>query len=196
MTAVSRETEARLAVYVALLLKWTPQINLIAPSTVPAIAERHITDSLQLLDHLGTLPATWVDIGSGGGLPGLVVAAALPASTGVTLIESDARKCAFLRTAVRAMDLENVEIINRRIESAAPQNADIVSARALAPLDRLLPLVARHLSPDGTALLPKGRGWRDEIVTARRDWQFDFDALPSRTDEDAVILKISKVSRV
>lgn len=195
MTDVSRETSDRLAIFEQLLLKWTPRINLIAPSTESKVTERHINDSLQLLDQLEVPPAIWADIGSGGGLPGLVVAAALHERTNITMIESDARKCAFLRAAARAMGLANVEIINQRIEAAAPQNAEVVSARALAPLDRLLALVVRHLSPQGVALLPKGRGWKDEIAAAERDWQFHFDALPSRTDQDAVILKISKVSR-
>ena len=138
---------------------------------------------------------SWLDLGSGGGLPGLVVAAALGDTTSVTLIESDGRKCAFLRTAAREMGLDNVTVVNERIEAVSAQAAEVVSARALASLPSLLHFVMRHISPNGVALLPKGRGWREEITAAQLDWQFHYEPLPSMTDPEAVILKISKVSR-
>lgn len=195
MKDVSRETAALLDFYEKLLRRWNSKINLVGDKTLMEFHTRHVQDSLQLLDCVDSMPSSWVDMGSGGGLPGIVVAAALGDATSVTLIESDGRKCAFLRTAVRGMKLRNVTVLNARIEAVPVQSADIVSARALAPLPALLQFVSRHIAPDGVALLPKGRGWREEITAAQLDWQFHYEALPSKTDPEAVVLKISKVSR-
>jgi 16S rRNA (guanine527-N7)-methyltransferase len=194
MSGVSRETEDKLARYAGLVRRWNSSINLVSRGTLDNFQERHIQDSLQLVD-LTDAPSHWVDLGSGGGLPGIAVAAALQAQqTRFTLVESDRRKAVFLRTAVREMQLERVEILAQRIEQAPPQHADLVSARALAPLASLLGWVARHMRPDGVALLPKGREWQAEIDLARHHWQFHSEVFPSRTDPEAVVLKISGVS--
>lgn len=194
MSNVSRETDDRLVRYADLIRVWSRRINLVAPSTIDNLAERHIADSLQLLQHRPNPGPGWVDLGSGGGLPGLVVAlASTSGETRFTLVESDSRKAAFLRRAVAELHLDNTAVVSARIEALPPMSASTVSARALAPLPKLLDYVARHLAPDGTALLMKGRNWRDELVAAQQDWKFDLMVKPSTTDPDAAILQIGNL---
>lgn len=195
MTDVSRETEELFGAYHELVKLWNPKINLVAPSTLDDFRQRHINDSLQIADIAHQPSGTWTDIGSGGGLPGLIMAINFrnkPIS--FKFIESDKRKCQFLRTVSRELQLENVSVISERIEQVPPIGADFVSARALAPLPLLLNYVHRHLSPSGVAYLMKGKSWRDEVGTARDDWQFDVEDFTSKTDPEAAILKISGVS--
>lgn len=195
---VSRETRASLQVYLDLLRKWSARINLVAPSTLVDAEARHIEDSLQLVPYLSTTAQTWVDLGSGAGFPGLVVAIAARATRpGLTvhLVESDQRKATFLR-AVSRVTQTPVMVHAVRAEVLAPLQADIVSARALAPLPTLLLMVQRHLKSGGIALLPKGKSYPKELKEARRDWQFSCDPLPSRTEPGAVILKIGDICHV
>lgn len=196
---VSRETFERLEVLADLLVKWNRRINLVSNQTIPNLWERHIADSAQILSTV--TPDNnmhWVDIGSGGGFPGLVVAAASPdwgVTTRLTMIESDIRKCSFLRSALREMGVKG-EVICARIESAPPQNADIISARALSDLSKLLEFSDLHLSPTGTAVFPKGVSWKKEVEAAQESWSFTYEAITSNTQEGAVILKIGDISRV
>jgi 16S rRNA (guanine527-N7)-methyltransferase len=190
---VSRETCVRLDTYAQLLRKWQPRINLIAPKTLPMLWERHFLDSAQLLDCCPVFTGKWVDLGSGGGFPGLVcaiLAAEKAPNLHVTLIEADQRKSVFLREVIRRTSIQ-ATVLTERIELAPPQNADVVSARALAPLPSLLPLVYRHLAPDGQALLQKGAGHARELASARPDWQMNVEEITSRTAADSVILRIS-----
>ena len=193
---VSRETLSRLDTYHALLLKWQVTVNLVSPATLDAIWSRHFLDSLQLLPATERHQKTWVDLGSGAGFPGLVCAIAaqdLPEKVSFSLIESDTRKCAFLQEVSRATDTP-ITIHNARAESVPPLRAQIVSARALAPLPRLLPLVHRHVAHEGTSLLQKGMRYAQELELARRDWQMDVDVLQSATDVDAVILRFRNLT--
>ena len=179
----------------ALVRRWTEKINLIAPSTLPDLWTRHIADSAQLWPLMPEGSKTWADLGSGGGFPGLVIAvlAAEARTPHVTLIESDGRKCAFLRTAIRELALP-ATVLDQRVEAAPPQAAPVVSARALAPLPALLPLVARHLGPGGTALLPKGRDAVSEVEAAlAAGWHATVEALPSATDPSARILRMAEL---
>lgn len=195
MMNVSRETEELFREYEAIARVWNPKINLVAPATLEDFRFRHIEDSLQLVDMIPRSTGKWVDIGSGGGLPGLVLAIAYRNErVAFTFVESDKRKCQFLRTVARELGLTNISVISERIETLAPIGADVMSARALAALPLLLRFVERHLSSDGTALLMKGRSWRDEVKDAKDDWQFDLETFTSRTDPEAAILKISGVS--
>lgn len=196
MQNVSRETEQRLQSFQDLVLKWTPKINLISKKDQSDVWQRHIVDSLQVAD-CGWACDHWVDIGSGGGFPALVIAIFAKEKwpdTAFTLIESDQRKCAFLRSAIRELRL-NATVISKRIEEADPQAADILSARALADLSSLLSYADRHLSSSGTALFQKGASWQKEVADARKSWNFQCEAVKSRTHDDAVILKIEGVSR-
>lgn len=189
---VSRETLADIEEYENLIRKWSPSINLIAKSTIPDIRERHILDSSQLFPLIPNEAGLVCDIGSGGGLPGLVLAILAKeerASLRFNLIESDQRKAAFLRTVSINLGL-NTEIIVDRIESVNPVFANVVMARALAPLPKLLGYVSRHLSDDGIALLQKGRDHLEEVALAREFWDFDLEVVPNEDDATSVILRI------
>ena len=192
---VSRETIMQLEAFASLTEKWTPRINLIAKGTVNQIWERHIVDSAQLYRLAPTHFSKWVDLGSGGGFPGIVMAVIAKEKqpdAAFVLIESDQRKCAFLRTAARELDLA-VTVIADRIEQAPPQAADVVSARALAALPALLPLIARHLNGEGHALVHKGRQAQQEITDAALAWSFALEDHPSITDLEARLLDIQRI---
>lgn len=195
---VSRETIRRLQVYVALLEKWNPKINLVSSSTLSDVWARHIMDSAQLLAHAPVDARTWVDLGSGGGFPGAVIAILAVErrpDLSVTLIEADQRKAAFLRTVGREAGV-TMKVIAARIEEVDPLMADVVSARALAPLTSLLDHAARHSAPGGVALFLKGARAEQEVQTALEAWRFGCEMYPSKTDKDAVILKIGGIERV
>lgn len=190
--SVSRETLERLTDFEQALLKWSPKINLVAKATYADAWSRHILDSAQLLPLSPDSFGTWCDLGSGGGLPGLVIAilAAETAPTArVTLVESDVRKAAFLTMTSAQLGL-STRILRKRIEEVAPIGAEVVSARALAPLPLLLGYCHTHLAPDGIALLPKGRTLAQEVEAARQSWHFDLQTQPSRLDPQSAILTI------
>ena len=194
---VSRETLDDLGHYVDLIVKWNPKINLVSRSTLADIWSRHIEDSLQVYYHTRPNNCHWLDIGSGGGLPGLVIAILAKhddQGVSVTLMESDQRKSVFLRTVIRELNLP-AKVVTDRIELAEPVKADILSARALADLSMLMDFSERHLSQDGYALFQKGKNWQSEVQAAQESWQFEFEVFKSITDEDAVVLKIGGISR-
>lgn len=196
---VSRETLDRLEIYVELLLKWSPRINLIAKSTMPEVWDRHIADSLQLLDITRGRSGHYADLGSGGGLPGLVVAIAHAEFdmdlNRITLVESDRRKATFLRTVLRETGVQ-ASVIPERIEAIDPLGADILSARALASLDHLMGFCDRHLAKSGIAVFPKGINWQSELTEAQKTFSFSCEAHRSKTQEGAVILELGDMSRV
>ncbi len=194
---VSRETLGRLEIYARLLRKWTKKINLIAPSTLDEIWTRHFVDSAQILLCAPEVQR-WADLGSGGGFPGAVVAvlaAELRPEMRVTMVESDQRKAAFLRSVLREAGVDG-EVIASRIEEVDPLNAGVVSARALAPLPSLLGYAERHLAPGGRGLFMKGQKAGDEIALALENWRFDCETYVSKTDIEAVILSIGDIERV
>lgn len=196
LSNVSRETLSQLESFSVLVEKWTARINLISKSSLPMMWERHIFDSAQLF-QLAPSEGHWVDMGSGGGFPG-IVAAILSKGQGAshqfTLIESDQRKCAFLRTAVREFSLP-ARVLSDRIEEVAPQNANILSARALADLSSLLGFGVRHMKPSAVALFPKGESWQKEVADARQIWNYDCDVIKSITNPAAAVLKIKDITR-
>ena len=191
MMTVSRETQL-LKSYAIILRKWNTTINLVSPATLNQIESRHIADSSQLAKISNAATGAWADLGSGGGLPGLVLAIMRP-DLPLSLVESDGRKCSFLRNVIRELGIDNTTVINQRIEQVSPLKASNVSARALAPLPLLLSYVQKHLEPSGRAWLMKGRNWQAEIDEARKKWVFDFIAHPSDTDPDAAILEITGI---
>lgn len=195
---VSRETLERLEAYGALLRKWNPAINLVSPHSLERLWERHFHDSAQIFKLAEAGAAHWADLGSGGGFPGLVIAILAKESRPdlrVTLVESDQRKAAFLATVLRALDLP-ASVVAQRIEKAAPLAANVLSARALAPLAQLFSFAERHLAVDGWMLFPKGARWRDEVAAAEKTWSFDMEAVQSQTESGAVVLKIKGLKRV
>lgn len=192
---VSRETIDRLEDFQAQLLKWNQTINLISKSTVADCWNRHIVDSLQILQYAPEQYSSWTDVGSGGGLPGIVAACYAKEhqpDAGFSLIESDQRKAAFLRQAARTLDL-NVKVIAERAEKAAQTNADVFTARALMSLQGLFSLAQQHLKPAGCMIFMKGRSFQQEIDDARKFWQFDIVAHPSLTDNEASVLEIKEL---
>lgn len=197
LTDVSRETIDRLQVFASLVEKWTAKINLISKPSVSQIWDRHIFDSAQLFDFAPD-SGKWVDLGSGGGFPAIVISILSEGRGGthdVVMVESDQRKAVFLRTAVRELGL-NATVIAERIESIPPLQADILSARALADLGTLLGFAETHLAPAGTAIFPKGETWEKEDQAARRIWSYDCDVIKSRSNPEAAILKIKEIARV
>ena len=192
LTNVSRETLDKLRIYEELIKKWNPRINLVAKSTLDDLWQRHFLDSAAVFAAAKEHPGRWVDLGSGGGFPGLVLALmaddSLP-ETRVTCIETDIRKCEFLRTVGRQTKTA-LNVYSRRIEDTPPQGAKVITARALSSLTTLLGYVHRHLASDGIALLHKGQDWKSEVDQAKTTWNFDLETIPSMTHPDAVILKI------
>jgi 16S rRNA (guanine527-N7)-methyltransferase len=195
---VSRETEGRLAAYVALLRKWQKAENLIAASTLPAVWRRHLADSAQLV-ALFPEARRWVDLGSGAGFPGLVVAILHADTDGaaVHLIESNRKKCAFLRAAIRETDVQAI-VHEGRIDSVLAtwsEPVDRVSARALAPLKELLALAAPLMEKGIPAAFHKGQDFVREISEATQSWAFDLVKHHSRVGDGGAILDISHLSR-
>lgn len=195
---VSRETIERLEILAELLEKWNRRINLVSKSTIPHMWTRHILDSLQVTQVVPQLVEHWVDIGSGGGFPGLVIAILAAEQYNpkrLTMIESDQRKCAFLRTVLRETGV-GAKVITRRIEGCPPQNAQVLSARALADLSTLLSYSETHLNKNGTAVFLKGNSWEKEVAVARKTWSFKMEVIQSTTEPNAVILKLGEIGRV
>ena len=194
---VSRETTDRLSAFVALLTRWNSRINLVSAATLQEVWTRHILDSLQIFDLAAVSGGHWADLGTGGGFPGLIVAivaADEAPDLRVTLLESDQRKAAFLSAALRETGVR-ATVRAERIEAASPLAADIVSARALAPLGVLLGYAERHMSRSGKAFFSKGRNCDAELAEALASWRFRYQKHPSRTDSQAVILQIEDIAR-
>ena len=193
---VSRETRDYLKVFIELVEKWNPVINLISKSSISDIWHRHLEDSAQIIS-LARLGAYWIDIGSGGGFPGIVVAIILRETapeTCVVLVESDSRKATFLRQAVVILGL-NCKIHNARIESLDLPRAATVSARALAPLPKLLEFTERLVEEGGVCLLMKGQSYQEELDDARKSWSFDCNVTKSLTSANAAILEVRNIQR-
>jgi len=189
-TDVSRETMEQLDAYAALLLKWQPRINLISGKTIPDLWTRHFLDSAQLIDLCPPQARTLIDLGSGAGFPGLVLA--ILSRMTVHLIESDTRKSAFLREAARVAGVsDRVTVHAARAESVDLPPADIISARALASLTDLLPLAHRFWGEGTIALFPKGKRYKEELTAANYAWYITYDAVRSRSDDESVLLRLT-----
>ena len=195
--AVSRETADRLEHFAMLFAKWAKAINLVAPSTLDDMWDRHIADSAQIF-ALSPEPKTWIDLGSGGGFPGVITAIFLAEQGNgwVHLIESNNKKAAFLRTALAETGGRG-SVHPLRIEKApdAIPHADAISARALADLDLLLDFTRpwADRNPDLKAYFHKGRDYRAEIDKARRRWRFDLVVRESMIEKDSVVLEIGGI---
>jgi 16S rRNA (guanine527-N7)-methyltransferase len=199
LTPVSRETSERLDRFVELLLTWQRTTNLIAPSTIPHLWTRHVADSLQLL-ALAPGARVWIDLGSGGGFPGLVIACAIAGTPGalVHLVESNTKKAAFLREAQRVtgapatIHAERIEAFAARFEGPV----DVVTARAVAPLDALLeqshPLLGKS---HAIGLFPKGQNAELELGEASKTWNIKVNLVPSRTEPAGRIVVVQELVR-
>jgi 16S rRNA (guanine527-N7)-methyltransferase len=193
---VSRESWIRLGTYVDLLLRWQERINLISPNTIPDVWERHILDSLQALPHLPTGTTSFADLGSGGGTPALPLAIASGAH--VHLYESNGKKAAFLREALRETGttgtVHNIRLENIKTEPLPKVQA--VTARALAPLPLLLDLAEPFLSAGACGVFHKGQDVDAELTQAQKSWRIQSDTQQSVTDSRAVILIVKEAKRV
>ncbi|MBR71937.1 MAG: 16S rRNA (guanine(527)-N(7))-methyltransferase RsmG [Rhodospirillaceae bacterium] len=195
---VSRETLEKFMVYQELLSKWQKKINLIGPSTIYNLWERHFLDSAQLMQyipqklHSGQI----YDVGTGAGFPGLVLS--IMGVKNVNLIDSDTRKCTFLREVVRQTEV-NANVINAHLPKDAQQNiypeASVIFARALAPLPKLLDIVFPVISPTTCCILLKGEKFNEEILNARVSWKFELQTLDSQTSESGKIIILNEVCR-
>jgi 16S rRNA (guanine527-N7)-methyltransferase len=198
LTPVSLETEARLDRYVSLLLEWQAKTNLVAPSTLPHLWTRHVADSLQLLD-LAPTAKTWVDLGSGGGFPGVVLASALADTPGahVHLVERNAKKAAFLREAVRitsaaaTVHLAGIGDIVDRLGG----HVDCVTARALAPLHQLVGFAEPFVRDGAKALFLKGQDVEAELTEATKYWNIEPRLHSSRTGGHGWIVELDRIER-
>jgi 16S rRNA (guanine527-N7)-methyltransferase len=198
LTPVSRETEARLDRYVALLLEWQTKTNLVAPSTLPNLWTRHVSDSLQLLS-LAPSAKTWIDLGSGGGFPGVVLACALAETPGATvyLVERIAKKAAFLREAIRvtgspgAVHLADIGDTVDRFAGAV----DCVTARAVAPLHQLVGFAEPLVKRGAKALFLKGQDVEAELTEATKYWKIEPKLHSSRTGGQGWIVELDAIER-
>ncbi|SUS04328.1 Ribosomal RNA small subunit methyltransferase G [Candidatus Defluviicoccus seviourii] len=181
---------ARLTAYLDVLIHWQRRINLVGASTLADPWRRHILDSQQLVPLLPVDAQAVTDLGSGGGFPGLVIAILTAAR--VTLVEADQRKAAFLAAAARVSETD-VAIACQRMETLAPGSADVVTARACAPLPRLLSVIARILRPNGVALLLKGQTGQVELTQTEKHWKMRSSMIASRSDPGGVILQLQDI---
>lgn len=192
-TNVSRETLERCKIYVDVLKDWNSRMNLVARSTLDDVWHRHMLDSAQVYPLISQDAKTLVDLGSGAGFPGLVLAAmGVP---NVNLVESTGKKCAFLQAAANAMGV-TIKIHNSRIEALNPFVADVITARALAPLDKLLGYAQRFSGPSTQHIYLKGQHIGDELTEAHKIWNMKVDRRPSITDPRGSVLSVCEVSHV
>lgn len=190
---VSRETQEKLEIYVALLQQWNTKINLVSKQSGDQIWDRHMGDSLQLANLVEPWVKSMVDFGSGGGFPGLVLAIVTGLPT--TLVESDIRKTVFLREVARQTS-SNVTVLCKRIEQIEIPKTDLITARALASLDILLSFSEGLLTEKGYCLFLKGRQVDDEIIEAQLNWKLDMQKIPSKTSPDGSIVKINQFKHI
>ena len=189
----SPETIERLAAFRDLLLRWNARINLISGGTAADIDQRHIADCAQMQPLL-PMDGPIADLGSGAGLPGLVLAILQPARE-VNLVESDKRKAAFLVEASAQLKLPMVHVHACRAENAKLPPLSAITARALAPLATLLPYADKFLAPSGVAVFPKGKTAEKELTEAAQGWHFTCERFPSITNPEATILRLSNIHR-
>lgn len=199
---VSRETLARFEAYADLLVKWQARMNLIGPATVAHLWRRHFLDSAQLLERVRDArglegpagrPLRWLDIGSGAGFPGLVLA--LMGAGEVHLVEANARKAAFLSQAIQATGA-TARVHRARVEALAPMGVDIVTARACARIATLIDYGRPHLAPDGEMWLLKGQDVEDELTEAAISWTMTVDRSSSRSDPSGTVVRLRDFRRV
>ncbi len=186
------DPDVRLRLFVDTLLRWNASINLVARGDIPLLWSRHIADSVQLGSLLGPLPERLIDLGSGGGFPGLVLA--IHYGVHVDLIEEDRRKCAFLREAARLTNAP-ATVHQTRIEKATVPPAAVVTARALASVSRLLDYAEPLLLPGGECWFPKSRNVDAELEEAGTRWSMRVERVASQTDPSGVILRLSEIAR-
>jgi 16S rRNA (guanine527-N7)-methyltransferase len=189
---VSRETLARLKIYVGVLREWNAQHNLVSAGSLADVWRRHVLDCAQLANYVPPEAKTLADLGAGAGFPGLVLAELLRDKTQVTLYEATAKKVRFLEAAAAAMQLE-VLVRNLRVEDAPPQKFDVVTARAMAPLPKLLSYAQKFVGNRSVCLFPKGQNVEVELTEARKSWKLKVRKHQSLSDPSGTVLEIREL---
>ena len=193
---VSRETYLKLERYRQSLIEWQQKFNLVSKNTLNDIWLRHIEDSSQIFEYIPPQSKKLLDIGSGAGFPGMVIAIIAAEKTpylNITLVDSILKKTLYLNHVKDISDLNNTEILNCRIEKLSGRKFDVITARAVTSLDKLLEYSFSLLSEKGICIFLKGRSYREEIAIAKQNWNFDYQEIPSRTSDDGKILIISNI---
>ena len=193
INGVSRETFEKINQYLSILNTWRNQLNLVGPNEWDRIWERHVLDSHQLRKHIPETSQI-VDFGTGAGFPGIVLAASASGNGHVTLIESNTKKSKFLLAVLEQTKLP-ISIINSRIESVDTNSVDFVTARAVAPLEKLINLAAPYLETGAVALFHKGLTYKSELENALQFWKLNYKVLPNEYSSNGVIIKISEAKR-
>jgi 16S rRNA (guanine527-N7)-methyltransferase len=191
-TGASDETLEKLTVYLDVLARWRERVNLVASSTLTDPWNRHMLDSAQLLPYIPKGTTRLLDMGAGAGFPGMVLA--ILGVPGVQLVEADSRKCRFLADVSRETKTA-VDIVNNRLEALPPMRADVLTARACAPLGKLLTWARPHLKKGGIGLFMKGRRYEEELTEAAEEWDIRPERIPSLTDASGMILKVGEIRR-
>ena len=195
---VSRETFHKLTMFVSLLTEWNTRMNLVSKNSLADVWVRHVLDSLQLIKYVPETAKSFIDIGSGAGFPGVVLALALkeklPAAR-MILVESISKKAAYLNDVCSRIGVENTSIVNARIEDTKLNKVDVITARAVADLDTLFQYSFGFMKPDSKALFLKGRTYKEEMLQAQQKWQFDVIIHENAYSDDGVILEISNLRK-
>ena len=192
---VSRETLNGFYEYKTLLSKWNEKINLVSKNTLVDIWERHFLDSGQIIKHVEASGKRWVDVGSGAGFPGLVVALLLrdrKIDCDLVLVEKNLKKSFFLNEVIRKLNL-SVEVVNDNIYTLEPLNADILTARAFSELNNLIEIAFRHRKKEGICLFLKGENYRIELDKTLNYWFFDYDIVDSLSSSSGKIIRVKKI---
>ena len=192
---VSRETLNGFYEYETLLSKWNEKINLVSKNTLVDIWERHFLDSGQIIKHVEASGKRWVDVGSGAGFPGLVVALLLrdrKIDCDLVLVEKNPKKGFFLSEVIRKLKL-SVEVVNDNIDTLEPLNADILTARAFSELNNLIEIAFRHRKKEGICLFLKGENYRIELDKTLNYWFFDYDIVDSLSSSSGKIIRVKKI---
>ncbi len=192
---VSRETLNCFYEYKTLLSKWNEKINLVSKNTLVDIWERHFLDSGQIIKHVEASGKRWVDVGSGAGFPGLVVALLLrdrKIDCDLVLVEKNPKKCFFLNEVMRKLNLR-VEVVNDNIHTLEPLNADILTTRAFSELNNLIEIAFHHLKKKGICLFLKGENYRIELDKTLNYWFFDYDIIESLSSSSGKIIRVKKI---
>ena len=192
---VSRETLNDFYEYETLLSKWNEKINLVSKNTLVDIWERHFLDSGQIIKHVEASGKRWVDLGSGAGFPGLVVALLLrdrKIDCDLVLVEKNSKKGFFLNEVIRKLNL-SVEVVNDNIDNLEPLNADILTARAFSELNNLIEIAFRHRKKEGICLFLKGENYRIELDKTLNYWFFDYDIVDSLSSSSGKIIRVKKI---
>ena len=195
---VSRETLDTLKRLEDLIILWNPAINLVSNNSISDLWNRHIIDSAQVFTCISPKTGLWMDVGSGGGFPGIVVsiiAKELAPDLRTVLVECDNRKCVFLRTAIRELGL-SAKVVNDRIENVIFPDVLYLSARALSNLNNLLFMVENNVSRETVCIFPKGRSKKKELAESQKNWKFDLRAIESNTSEEGKIIVLRGLERV